>query len=87
MYKVLLNLIMISVAKDCIIPIQVHLGLPNTARMNQPGTVGFNWRWRLLPGQVTEELAQDVLAITLQANRANWDCINAAKKAAEEAEK
>ena len=85
MYKVLLNLTMNSVAKDCIIPIQDYLGLPNTARMNQPGTVGFNWRWRLLPGQVTEALAKEVLAITVQANRANWECINAAKKAAEEA--
>ena len=84
MYKALLNLAMTSVAKDCIIPIQDHLGLPNTARMNQPGTVGFNWRWRLLPGQITEELAREVLAMTTRANRANWDAINAAKAEDEE---
>ena len=43
--------------------------------MNQPGTVGFNWRWRLLPGQVTEALAQEVLAMTTRANRCNWDAL------------
>ena len=48
MYKALLNLAMTCVAKDCIIPVQDYLGLDNTCRMNQPGTVGFNWRWRLL---------------------------------------
>jgi len=81
MYKALINLTMATVAKDCIIPIQDHLGLPNTARMNQPGTVGFNWRWRLLPGQITDELAEEVLAVTMRCNRANWDAINANKKA------
>jgi len=80
MYKALINVTMASVAKDCIIPIQDHLALDNNARMNKPGTVGFNWRWRLLPGQLTEELAEDVLAVTMRTNRANWDAINANKK-------
>ena len=79
MYKALISLTMASVAKDCIIPIQDHLGLPNTARMNQPGTVGFNWRWRLLPGQVTDALAEEVLAVTMRTNRANWDILNEQK--------
>ena len=85
MYKVLINLAMTSVAKDCIVPIQDHLGLPNTARMNQPGTVGFNWRWRLQPGQLTDALAEEVLAVTTRANRANWDAIHAGKETAEKA--
>ncbi len=75
-YKAMINLAMTSVAKDCIVPIQDHLGLDNKCRMNQPGTVGFNWRWRLLPGQVTWELAEEVLAMTMRTNRANWDAIN-----------
>ena len=83
LYKSMINLAMASVAKDCIVPAQDHLGLPNTARMNQPGTVGFNWRWRLLPGQLTDELAEEILAVTMRCNRANWDAINANKKAAE----
>ena len=79
MYKAAINCAMTSVAKDCIIPIQDHLGLPNTCRMNQPGTVGFNWRWRLIPGQVTGELAEEIKAMTIRANRGNWDAINANK--------
>ena len=74
---------MTSVAKDCIIPVQDHLGLDNTCRMNQPGTVGFNWRWRLLPGQLTDELAEEVLAVTMHSNRTNWDAVNALKERTE----
>ena len=79
MYKVLINLVMRTVAKDCIIPIQDHLGLGNEARMNQPGTVGFNWRWRLTPGQVTDALAEELLALAKRTGRANWDAINVGK--------
>lgn len=76
MPKALINLTMRSVAKDCIIPIQDHLGLGNEARMNQPGTVGFNWRWRLLPGQLTNALAQELLALVKRTGRANWDAVD-----------
>ncbi len=86
LYKVMINLAMASVAKDCIVPIQDHLGLPNTARMNVPGTVGVNWRWRLVEGQLTDELAGEVLAVTTRCNRANWDAINAAKVSEEKEE-
>lgn len=75
MYKVLINLAMTAVAKDCIVPIQDHLGLGNEARMNQPGTVGFNWRWRLLPGQLTDALAEELLAMAKRTGRANWDTL------------
>ena len=37
---------------------QDWLGLDNSARMNTPGTVDANWSWRLLPGQITEELGR-----------------------------
>ena len=76
MYRVLIHLAMRAVSKDCIIPIQDHLGLGNEARMNQPGTVGFNWRWRLTPGQLTDALAQELLILTKCTGRANWDAIN-----------
>jgi 4-alpha-glucanotransferase len=26
--------------------------------MNRPGTVAGNWRWRLLPGQLTADIVQ-----------------------------
>ena len=80
MYKVLIHLAMRAVSKDCIIPIQDHLGLGNDARMNQPGTVGFNWRWRLKPGQLTDGLAQELLILTKCTGRANWDAINTEEK-------
>ena len=78
-YKSIINLVMTTVAKDCIVPIQDHLGLGNEARMNQPGTVGFNWRWRLLPGQLTDALAQELLAMAKRTGRANWDALEKKK--------
>ena len=82
-YKKLLNLALMCAAKDCIVPIQDWLGLDNTARMNFPGTVDINWSWRLLPGQITEELGEEMLVLTKRYARANWDALNALKEAAE----
>jgi len=42
-----------SVADTAIVPVQDVLGLTGDARMNRPGTISGNWRWRLLPGQMT----------------------------------
>lgn len=53
------------------------LGLDNSARMNTPGTVDANWSWRLLPGQITEELGEEVRNVTKRFGRANWDALNA----------
>jgi 4-alpha-glucanotransferase len=47
-----------SVADTAIIPAQDLLGLGSVARMNRPGTMDGNWRWRLLPGQLTHDVAQ-----------------------------
>lgn len=44
-----------SAANLCIIPMQDYLCLDNKARMNEPSTLGKNWRWRLLPGQLTPQ--------------------------------
>ena len=76
MYKQLIAMAMRSAAKDCIIPAQDWLGLDNTSRMNAPGTVGVNWSWRLTPGQINDELAEEVLIITKRFGRANWDALN-----------
>lgn len=86
MYQVLINLTMASVARDCIVPMQDYLALGNEARMNKPGTVGFNWRWRLKPGQVTDGLAEELLALAKRTGRANWDAVSSkAQKQAEAA--
>ena len=83
LYKKFLNLAMMCPAKDCIIPIQDWMGLDNSSRMNVPGTTNINWSWRLLPGQITEELGEEMLAVTKRYGRANWDALNALEKAAE----
>ena len=84
LYRVFINMTMASCARTCIVPIQDWLGLDNTCRMNQPGTVGKNWRWRLAPGQVTEELGEYMLTIAKRYGRANWDALDVLNKAEEE---
>ena len=86
MYKKLIDLAMRCCADTCIIPMQDWLGLDNTARMNTPGTVDINWSWRLLPGQITDELGEEMLKVTKRYARANWDALNALEKAEEEEE-
>lgn len=54
-----------SVAATAIIPIQDWLGLGAEARFNHPATLGgSNWRWRLAPGQLTQELAAKIRLAT-----------------------
>ena len=86
MYKKLVATAMGSTANICVVPVQDWLGLDNNARMNVPGTVNVNWSWRLLPGQVTDELAEEMLIITKRFGRANWDALNRMEKAAKKAE-
>jgi len=47
--------VMASVADTAIVPAQDLLGLGSEARMNRPGTASGNWRWRLRPGQLTQD--------------------------------
>ena len=86
LYKKLVVLALRSAADTCIIPIQDWLGLDNSSRMNTPGTVDDNWSWRLLPGQVTEALGEEVCTLTKRYGRANWDALNALEDAEEEGE-
>ena len=72
LYLSFISLIMRSQARLCIIPLQDYMGLDNDCRVNTPSTVGANWKWRLLPGQVTKELLQTIGAVTLRYGRWNW---------------
>ncbi len=49
-----------SSADVAIFQMQDFLGLDNRARMNTPSTLGKNWRWRLLPGQADDALAEQL---------------------------
>lgn len=50
--------------------IQDYLRLGAEARMNEPGTLKpQNWRWRLVPGQLTDALAKKIARLTNAAKR------------------
>jgi 4-alpha-glucanotransferase len=51
------------------IPAQDVLGLGRESRMNRPGEAYGNWRWRLEPGQLTDELAVRLRALTDSGGR------------------
>ena len=72
LYLPLISLIMRSSARICIIPMQDYLGLDNRCRMNTPSTVGKNWKWRLLPGQMSDEVLELIGAVTKRYGRWNW---------------
>lgn len=72
LYKSFISLVMESKAKICIIPLQDYMGYDNKSRINQPSTIGTNWRWRLTKQDLSYELQQEILAITKQYGRMNW---------------
>jgi 4-alpha-glucanotransferase len=54
----LIRSLMASVADTVLFPAQDVLGLGSEARMNTPAVASGNWRWRMLPGALTPEIAQ-----------------------------
>jgi 4-alpha-glucanotransferase len=50
--------VMRSVADTVLFPAQDVLGLGSEARMNVPGTMGRNWKWRMLPASLRDEHRQ-----------------------------
>ena len=48
---------MASVADTAIFPMQDYLCLGREAKINSPSTIGDNWKWRLIDGVLTPELA------------------------------
>jgi 4-alpha-glucanotransferase len=70
-----IRLAMASVAYTAIVPMQDLLGLDNSARMNLPGTLVNNWKWRALAGYFTPELAHRLAALTLLYGRAKKEKI------------
>lgn len=54
----MLRLAYSSVADMVIFQMQDILELDNSARMNQPSTLGGNWRWRITKDQITKETAE-----------------------------
>lgn len=69
LHKSFISLIMRSRSNMCIIPMQDYLGLDNKARMNQPSTVGTNWKWRITEEQLSKELQNEILTMTTRYGR------------------
>ena len=66
----LIELALDSRAALSILPAQDVLRLGSDARMNTPGRERGNWRWRLEPGRLDDELAAQLRAATEAAGRA-----------------
>ena len=62
---------MSSVAELFVAQMQDYLGLGAGHRMNVPGTQSGNWQWRLLPGELTPELAEKIRRMTVLYGRAD----------------
>jgi 4-alpha-glucanotransferase len=54
---VMIRTVLASVADMAIVPLQDVLGVGSSARMNLPGTVSGNWKWRYRPGALNAELS------------------------------
>jgi 4-alpha-glucanotransferase len=66
---ILIRAVLASVANTAMVPLQDVLGLGSEARMNLPGTVSGNWRWRYKTDSLTKELRGKLLALTLLYDR------------------
>ena len=53
-----------SVAQRAVVPAGDLLGLGPEARMNVPARAADNWRWRLTPGQLSDELGARLRELT-----------------------
>ena len=59
-----------SVAQLTVLPLQDVLGLGSEARFNTPGTTSGNWRWRVPPGALGEDLARRCARLNAAFGRA-----------------
>jgi len=66
---VFIRTVLASVANVAIIPLQDVLGLGSDARMNLPGTLSGNWKWRYKPKALTKEITEQLRRLTLLYDR------------------
>jgi 4-alpha-glucanotransferase len=60
----LIRLAMMSVAQLVILPLQDVIGLNEKSRMNRPGTVRVNWKWRLSPENLVPSIFKHLRELT-----------------------
>jgi 4-alpha-glucanotransferase len=66
----LIRLALSTRAGATVVQAQDVLGLGADARLNTPGTMEGNWRWRLEPGALTPQLAERLRTATAETGRA-----------------
>jgi len=66
---VMIRAVLASVADTAMIPLQDILGLGTEARMNLPGRVSGNWKWRYRPGALTKQLCARLRSLTVLYDR------------------
>lgn len=64
--------IMASCADTAMVPMQDILELNSAARMNRPGTVGGNWKWRMKRGAATQALAEKLDKLNRETHRGRY---------------
>lgn len=67
----LIQLTFNSAARLAIVPMQDILGLDAHARMNTPGTIEGNWRWRMQWSQLSDEKKQSFRHLVTESGRLN----------------
>ena len=68
-----IEMVFSSVSKLCVIPMQDYLYLDNRARMNQPNTLGDNWKWRMSKDDFNDELIKRMNYLSKKYNRNEGD--------------
>ncbi|OHD82577.1 MAG: 4-alpha-glucanotransferase, partial [Spirochaetes bacterium RIFOXYC1_FULL_54_7] len=58
-----------SVAAFTVVPMQDILGLGSEARMNEPGTIGGNWAWRMQTEAASQSLARELRKLSVMYAR------------------
>jgi 4-alpha-glucanotransferase len=66
---VMIQAVVASIADVAIVPLQDVLGLGSAARMNLPGTVSGNWKWRFHPGALSRELSARLRSLVSLSGR------------------
>jgi 4-alpha-glucanotransferase len=65
----LMRTVLASAAALAVVPAQDLLGLGSAARMNTPGVAERNWSWRLLPGEMTDDVSRRLREVTAATGR------------------
>ncbi|SFA93466.1 4-alpha-glucanotransferase [Acetitomaculum ruminis DSM 5522] len=60
----IITLALSSTAETAIIQMQDYLKVNEEGRINEPGTIEKNWKWRMKKGSFTEEIAKEMAELT-----------------------